>query len=98
MTPTADPDVFIEERLPGYVRYNNVVDGRRWEVHGACTRLGLCMVGAVVDYPGGSIEIESVAHLNKLTRQFGHERLDSELDVPITPGFSGCCEFRYVIL
>ncbi len=56
--PTIDPDVMIEEQRPGYVRYRNVVEGRRWEVFGTCQwvdplRWGPCGEGAV-DKPGGA--------------------------------------------
>ena len=46
LLPTYDPDVFIEEEYPGYVRYRNIL-GRRWEVLGKCDYRGDCLVGSV---------------------------------------------------
>jgi hypothetical protein len=46
VTPTVEPDVFIEEERPGYVRYR-ATDGRRWEIRGRCDYRGDCLVGAV---------------------------------------------------
>lgn len=89
MEPTADPTVFIEERRPAYVRYRSL-SGRRWEVHGFCDRRGDCLIGAVID----GVEITSHADLAAL----GRDRADSEMDVPVTPEFSGCCPFSYVEL
>lgn len=47
LLPTADPYVFIEEEYKGYVRYQNTLTGRRWEVFGICDYRGDCIVGAV---------------------------------------------------
>jgi hypothetical protein len=33
---TCDPYVWIEDQRRGYIRYRNVVSGRRWEVLGTC--------------------------------------------------------------
>jgi hypothetical protein len=96
-TPTADPHVFIEEQRPGFVRYQRTTDGRRWEVHGVCDRRGDCLIGAVVE---GEV-IRDHAHLEDLKQRLGRERIDSELDVPVTPEFDSCCGadlFRYVEL
>lgn len=85
LQPTADPTVYIEEQRPGYVRYVND-EGRRWEVVGTCDQRGDCLVGAVID----GVEIRDKAHLaNIAARKLG--RVDSELDVPVLPGFTGCC-------
>jgi hypothetical protein len=97
MERTADPYVRIEERRPGYVRYRQVDPEtrrvvRRWEVHGVCDRRGDCLVGAVV----GGVEIVDLAHLRRLTRRLGRDRVDSALDVPVAPGFRGCCPLRIV--
>lgn len=88
MIETQDPHVFIEERRPGYVRYRND-EGRRWEVHGECVKLGYCIVGAVID----GKEVETLEEAIKIA----HER-DFILDDPITPEFEGCCPFTYTEL
>lgn len=82
---TADPSVLIEEKRAGYVRYRNT-DGARWEVHGFCDDNRACMVGAVVD---GTL-IETVEQARALPTP--------ELDCPVGPGFSGCCDLRVVEL
>lgn len=92
--PTADPTVWIENQRPGYVRYVSDA-GQRWEVHGTCVRLGYCLLGANIRMPDGSlIEVQSLAHLADLQAARGTARLDSELDVPVGPGFTGCCDLR----
>lgn len=48
---TCDPYVVIEEQRKGYVRYRNVVNGKRWEVRGECTGIGNCWKGAVNPKP-----------------------------------------------
>lgn len=99
-TPTSDPTVWIEEQRDGYVRYRNA-DGRRWEVHGVCDRRGDCLIGAVIEHPrlkGGQVVVEDHAHLGRLCRYLGRDRIDSEMDVPVTPEFQGCCPFRFVEL
>lgn len=90
---TSDPGVLIEERRAGYVRYQHV-DGRRWEVHGVCDRRGDCLIGAVID----GVQIRDHAHLAELCEQLGVERLGGDLDIPVAPGFSGCCPLRIVEL
>jgi hypothetical protein len=90
LTPTADETVRIEEQRPGYVRYQ-ANDGRRWEVRGVCDRRGDCLIGAVIATPYGPTEILSHSHIEYLRGLLGTDRLDSELDVPVGPGFSGCC-------
>lgn len=82
--PTADPTVVIEERGEGYVRYRNI-EGRRWEVFGTCDKRGNCLVGAVI---GGEI-IKDIERAHELAVAY------KGLDVPVTPEFSGCCEFIY---
>jgi hypothetical protein len=89
-TPTADPFVVIEDSSPGYVRYRNVTTGQRWEVHGTCDRRGNCLIGAVLDLDGQEVVVRDHAHLNELTAQYG-SRIDSEMDVPVTPDFVSCC-------
>lgn len=91
MEPTCDPDIVIEERRPGYVRYRRD-DGRRWEVHGTCDRRGDCLVGAVLD-DGTIVTREMVDRLRHTD-----ERLVSDLDVPVSPEFDSCCPFTYVEL
>lgn len=90
LTPTADSTVRIEHVEPGYVRYQ-ANDGRRWEVRGVCERKGFCLVGAVIQTPNGLEQIESLEHLDALKAALGAERIDSEMDVPVGPGFEGCC-------
>lgn len=94
LEPTCDPQILTEERRDGYVRYRHA-DGRRWEVHGVCDRRGDCLVGAVID---GFGLIESHADIERAKRVLGRERIDSEMDVPVGPGFSGCCPLRVVAL
>lgn len=97
MIPTADPHVWIEEQREGYVRYQ-ADDGRRWEVHGTCDRRGDCLIGAIIDGYG---LIASHADIDRAKKHLGRERIDSELDVPVTPEFDTCCgadRFRYVEL
>ena len=90
LLPTADETVRIEHQEPGYVRYQ-ANDGRRWEVRGTCDRRGLCMLGAVIETAGGLVEVTSLEHLAQLAAELGRARIDSEMDVPVGPGFSGCC-------
>ncbi len=50
-TPTNDPYVHEEHRVPGvYVRYRNL-DGRRWEVYGQCVGTGVCEGTPELDGP-----------------------------------------------
>ena len=86
MLPTADPTVFIEEQRSGYVRYRQA-DGRRWVVRGTCDRRGDCLLGAVIE---GEV-VEDHEHLAELRERLGRDRIDSELDVPVTPEFKTCC-------
>lgn len=97
MEPTTDPDVFIEKRTNEYVRYRRISDECRWEVHGKCDKRGDCLIGSVID----GIEIEDHEHLEELKQKLGQDRIDSELDVPITPEFKICCGsdiFKYIEL
>lgn len=95
--PTSDRHVVIEERAPSYVRYRSD-DGRRWEVRGECDRRGYCLIGAVIQTPNGLVQVESLEHLEQLKRELGRERVDSEMDVPVAPGFSGCCPLEITVL
>lgn len=101
-TPTADPSVVIEASRTGYTRYRNTVTGRRWEVRGTCDRRGDCLIGAVIKLPDGStVQIRDKAQLSALTTQLGKTRIDSEMDVPVTPEFITCCgsdKFTYTQL
>jgi hypothetical protein len=92
--PTADPHVFIEEKRLGYVRYRSD-DGRRWEVTGTCIRLGNCLVGAVIKDFG---QIKTLADIEQAKLQLGVSRIDSDMDVPVGPGFKGCCDLRTQVL
>lgn len=96
LVKTCDPHVWIEESRPGYTRYRNS-DGRRWEVHGTCDRRGDCLIGAVID----GEEVRNHAHLARIQKKKGNSRVDSDLDVPVTPEFDTCCGkdlFTYVEL
>lgn len=106
-TPTADPSVFVEETRHAYTRYRQIdperpdVVVRRWEVHGTCDRRGDCLIGAVVETPDGPTVVRSKRHLARLVKAAGRDRIDSELDVPVTPEFDTCCgadRFSYVEL
>lgn len=82
---TSDPGVFIEERQDRYVRYRST-GGLRWEVVGVCDGNRACMVGAVVN---GKV-IETAEEARALPTP--------ELDCPVGPGFSGCCDLRVTVL
>jgi hypothetical protein len=93
MEKTADPDIVIESRGNDWIRYRRS-DGRRWEVHGICDRRGDCLVGAIVD--GKVISRADVDSLRETDI-----RLQSQLDVPVTPEFNTCCGsdlFTYIDL
>lgn len=94
MIPTFDPHVFIDIQYEGYIRYR-ATDGRRWEVHGVCDKRGDCLIGAVI--PGFGL-IESHDDIQHAKDKLGRERIDSELDVPVGPGFKGCCPLKIVEL
>lgn len=96
-TPTADPEIVIEAQREGYVRYRRA-DGRRWEVHGTCDRRGDCLIGAAIPGFGTVARRGDIA---RARRALGGARIDSDLDVPVTPEFRSCCgadRFRYVEL
>lgn len=95
--PTADETVRIEEQSPGYVRYQSV-DGRRWEVRGTCDHRGNCLIGASIQVDEDMVEIQSLEHLEALKAQLGVERIDSEMDVPVGPGFEDCCPLEVTVL
>lgn len=97
LTPTSDETVRIERQELGYVLYQSV-DGRRWEVRGVCDRRGYCMIGAVIETLDGMLEIQSLEHLEQLKQELDKERLDSEMDVPVGPGFEGCCPLEVTVL
>ena len=82
---TVDPQVFIEEQSEGYVRYQNPVTKKRWEVFGTCDKRGNCLVGATID--GEFIETLERAH--ELAIAYCGD------DCPVTPAFKGCCPFTY---
>ena len=77
---TVDPDIDIEEQRPGYTRYRHT-DGRRWEVRGICDRRGDCLVGAVID----GETVTTLARAHELAVAYDGP------DVPVGPGFEGCC-------
>jgi hypothetical protein len=80
MEPTSDPHVFIEEQREGYVRYVND-EGKRWEVLGRCDHRGNCLLGAVID----GEEVKTLERAGELARAYAGP------DIPVGPGFSGCC-------
>lgn len=91
MIQTYDPDTWIEEQRQGYVRYRRR-DGRRWEVFGTCDQRGDCLIGTMLDGYG---EIRSHDDIARAKAQLGVARLISDLDIPVTPEFTGCCPFTY---
>lgn len=92
MKPTADPHVFIEFQRRGYVRYQNTKTGRRWIVRGACDRRGDCLIGANVTNEYYEFEeIRDHNHIADLRKRLGSSRIDSKLDVPVSPEFRACC-------
>lgn len=92
MSLTADPLISIEEQRAGFVVYRHA-DGRRWSVEGVCDRRGDCLIGAVIVTDSGEVVVRDHDHLAALVRSLGRERIDSHLDVPVGPGFDGCCPF-----
>jgi hypothetical protein len=94
---TSDQSIIIEERLDGYVRYRRS-DGLRWEVYGHCIQLGHCLIGANIVTPEGTVQVRDHAHIEELKRTLGRARIDSEMDVPVLPGFSGCCPLTTKVL
>ena len=97
MAETSDKHVVIEEHAPGYVRYRSD-EGSRWEVRGECIKLGYCLIGATIQTPDGLVTVESLEHIEKLKQELGVERIDSELDVPVGPGFESCCPLEVTVL
>lgn len=96
--PTVDPFVVIEEIEQGYTRYRDELTGRRWEVYGVCDRRGDCLIGTTIE---GFGEIGNLQDIERAKIKLGKERIDSELDVPVTPEFNLCCGselFSYVEL
>jgi hypothetical protein len=93
MQPTVDPYIFIEEQRTGYVRYQNVQTGQRWEVNGECIHIGNCMIGAVLE---DGTQIEDHDQLQQLVAE--GRVSDSEFDTPVAPGFTGCCPLEIVVL
>lgn len=85
---TSDPGVVIVTQSPGVIRYRSA--DREWTVRGFCDYRGDCMVRAVVH---GHV-IADVADYRVLRELLG-DRLGYHLDCPVTPGFSGCCEFVF---
>lgn len=90
MRPTADPDVLLEGGGHGWWRYYRVSTGERWSVVGVCDQRGDCLIGATL---ADGTFIRDHDHLATLG-----PRPDSELDVPVTKGFNGCCPLRVVEL
>jgi hypothetical protein len=80
LTPTVDPNIWIEEQRSGYVRYRRS-DGRRWAVLGTCDKRAECVVGLVVD---GHV-VETLEEAKRLADVW------TGPDVPVTPEFRTCC-------
>ena len=101
LQPTVDPNIFIEDQRVGYIRYRQLDPTtkrvtRSWEVYGTCDKRGDCLIGAVID----GVEVRNHKHLAEIEAS-KPGRVDSELDVPVTPEFSSCCGaklFNYVEL
>jgi hypothetical protein len=41
--------------------------------------------------PDGQVRIESHEDLAEICERLGRDRIDSEMDVPVTPEFQTCC-------
>jgi hypothetical protein len=95
MDITCDPDVLIEAQGHAWTIYRRVSSEERWSVVGICDQRGDCLIGAIVIDPTTSqfVQIKDHEHLAKLG-----PRPDSKLDVPVGPGFKGCCELKGTIL
>lgn len=83
-TPTADPDIVLEEQRSGYWRYRHLVTGERWEMFGYCDMRGDCLIGMTWN----GVTIRDHEHLREVA---GGKRWMSNLDVPVRPEFHGCC-------
>jgi hypothetical protein len=94
LSPTQDPNVFIEERSPGLARYRNIATGRRWEVHGECVKVGNCQIGS---FTNDGRPIPDRAELERLQSE-EPGALSWPIDSPITPEFHDCCPFTFVEL
>lgn len=85
---TAVGNVWLEASSnSNYWRYVNH-RGERWEVHGTCDKRGNCLIGAVLD----GEEIKTIERARELALAY------EGLDWPVYYDFSGCCDFKYVIL
>lgn len=98
MEPTFDPDIGLEEQAVDYWRYFRFSNGDRWEVFGHCDRRGFCLIGAVVETIRGLEQIRDLDHLAAICNERNVSRPDSEFDVPVTLGFSGCCPLKVRML
>ena len=85
---TCDPDTLIEEIREGYVRYRRLSDGMRWEVRGVCDKRAWCLVGAVID----GETVETIERARELAAAYDGP------DVPVGPGFKGCCPLEVTVL
>ena len=90
---TSDPTVFIEEQRVGYIRYQNIITRRRWEVWGTCDARANCWVGAVLE--DGTL-IETLEEAHAFVAAYNNQ--PNKLDCPVTPEFNGCCPFTFVEL
>ena len=101
MTETCDPTTFIFDQGEGWKIYVEV-DGdsivRKWKVTGTCDRRGDCWVGGIMNTPDGPVLVESIEHYQELRAQIGDAWIDAQPDVPIAPGFDGCCPFVIEVL
>lgn len=87
MISTIDNSIFIEEKTDSYIKYLSV-DGKRWEVHGICDHRGDCIVGSVIN---GEF-VSTIERAHELAMSYEGP------DIPVGPGFSGCCALRIVEL
>lgn len=95
---TIDPYVVILEQREGYIHYRDTLTNKEWIVLGVCDRRGDCLIGSSIDTPEGKVTIRNHEHLAELSESLGRERIDTELDVPVTPEFIDCCPFTYIEL
>jgi hypothetical protein len=95
MEQTCDSDIIIEEKGEGYWIYRKLSSGERWRIDGVCDQRGDCLIGAIVNDPitGDKIQIKDHEHLASLG-----PRPDSKLDVPVGPGFKGCCPLKGTVV
>ena len=87
-TETADETIRIEAQSTSYTRYQRGTDGRRWIVEGTCDHRGDCLIGMSIEGWG---TIGNHGDIVQAKQDLGVERIDSLMDVPVTPEFDECC-------